>query len=414
MDTRLRKFNKVGYALYCVVWVLAIVVATASFISLSVFFAQEEMLIYNDISLSEEEGTHYYAGRITDVIKFNKLMDLNGWVFISSVILFILLMFVILASTGKFNKEADGKYSLNWFDKLWSELHIAACIASGALCFCPVEYLINLWEKGLILGIWQWANHYEEKVYATNVELFIVIACLVFAVITSISCLVSVVKKIKAGEFWEKSLLGGSFFLIWRAIKSSDKTLTKVMCLLIGGAIVSATWVGLILVIILIVALVPKLVDEFLEVKKGVEEVKNGNLTYKIPVTEDAKGIKGEFGKLAMDINEISQASNIAIQNELKSQRLKTELISNVSHDLKTPLTSMVSYIDLLKQEGLDSPNAPEYLDIVDNKTQRLKVLTENLFEAAKASSGAIPVNMESIDITSLLSQLQGTRTSLL
>ena len=108
---------------------------------------------------------------------------------------------------------------------------------------------------------------------------------------------------------------------------------------------------------------------------------------------------------MAEGINDISQASNIAVQNELKNQRMKTELISNVSHDLKTPLTSMISYIDLMKQEGLDSPNAPEYLDIIDNKTQRLKDLTENLFEAAKASSGAIPVNMESIDLASLMTQ---------
>ena len=123
---------------------------------------------------------------------------------------------------------------------------------------------------------------------------------------------------------------------------------------------------------------------------------------------QTAGGNVGELGRLAADINEISQASNLAVQNELKNQRMKTELISNVSHDLKTPLTSMVSYIDLMKQEGLDSPHAPEYLEILDEKTQRLKVLTENLFEAAKASSGAIPVHMETIDLGSLVSQSLG------
>ena len=142
------------------------------------------------------------------------------------------------------------------------------------------------------------------------------------------------------------------------------------------------------------------MVKKFAAIKTGVEEVKNGNLTYKIPVEKDAKGVMGEFDRLAADINDISQASNIAIQNELKTQRMKTDLISNVSHDLKTPLTSMISYIDLLKQEGLDSPNAPEYLKIIDQKTQRLKVLKEKLFEAAKASSGAIPVNLEPIDLS--------------
>ncbi len=405
MDTKLKRSNKVGYFFYCVAWVLAVCAATVVFICISILFALEEMLWLQDISWDPEEGTHYYAGKITDIVKFNDLMEWNGWFFIGGCILFLALLIAILFSVGRFSRTEDGGYKLNWFDKIWTELQGAGCIAAGVLCFLPTEYLTNLWAKGLVLGVWEWSNPYDETLYATNMEIFIMVACIVAAVVLSMSCFVSIFKKLKAGQFWEKSLLGGSFFLILRAIKSSDKTLTKVMLVLIGGAVLSATWVGLILVIVLIVFLVPKMVGEYLEIKKGVEEVKNGNLTYKIPVNEDAKGVKGEFARLASDINDISQASNLAIQNELKSQRLKTELISNVSHDLKTPLTSMVSYIDLLKKEGLDSENAPEYLDIIDNKTQRLKKLTENLFEAAKASSGAIPVSIEDIDLTSLLTQ---------
>ena len=96
------------------------------------------------------------------------------------------------------------------------------------------------------------------------------------------------------------------------------------------------------------------------------------------------------------------------MKNELKNQRMKTELISNVSHDLKTPLTSLVTYIDLLKAEGLDSPNAPEYLAVLDAKTDRLRKLTEDLFEAAKASSGAMPVNMGRVDALALVNQVIG------
>ena len=212
----------------------------------------------------------------------------------------------------------------------------------------------------------------------------------------------SLIKKIKAKQFWEKSLLGGAFLSIYRSFKSSDKLLFKVIAVFIVAAFLCATWFGLPIVLILMLIFVPKTVKKYNEIKKGVEEVKNGNLTYKIPVEEDAKGVKGELDRLASNINDISQASNIAVQNEIKNQRMKTDLISNVSHDLKTPLTSMISYVDLLKKEGLDSPNASEYLDIIDRKTQRLKTLTENLFEAAKASSGAIPVNMEAIDLSSL------------
>jgi signal transduction histidine kinase len=113
----------------------------------------------------------------------------------------------------------------------------------------------------------------------------------------------------------------------------------------------------------------------------------------------------GEFDKLARGINEISEASERAMRNELKNQRLKTDLISNVSHDLKTPLTSIIAYIDLLKREGADGPKAREYIKVLDQKSQRLKKLTEDLFEAAKASSGAIPVHMEKIDLLSLIKQ---------
>ena len=405
MDTKLKKSSKVGYFFYCVAWMLAVCAATVVFICISILFALEKMLWLQDISWDPEEGTHYYAGNITDIAKFNDLMEWNGWFFIGGSVLFLGLLIAIMFSVGRFGRTEDGRYKLNWFDKIWTELQIAGCIAAGVLCFLPVEYLTNLWAKGLVLGVWEWSNPYDEKLYGTNMEIFIMIALIVAAVVLCMLCFISIFKKLKAGEFWEKSLLGGSFFLILRAIKKSDKTMFKVMAVLLIGAILCATWVGTILVIILIIFLVPKMVEEYLEIKKGVEEVKNGNLSYKIPVAEDAKGVRGEFARLASDINDISQASNIAIQNELKSQRLKTELISNVSHDLKTPLTSMVSYIDLLNKEGLDSPNAPEYLEIIDKKTQRLKTLTENLFEAAKASSGAIPVNITEIDLSSMLTQ---------
>ncbi len=404
MDTKLKKSNRVGYVLYCIAWLITIIVGTIVLTSSSILIALNEMLWRNDAPL-DEEYYDYYAGHIINERWFNGLFELSGWICIGGALLFITLLVVILIATGKFKRDEAGNYHLNWFDKIWSELHITGCICAGVACMGPISYLDSLWMRGAILEVWEWSNPYNDTFYGVHMEVFIGVIGIVACVVACMTCFVSVFKKLKAGEFWEKSLLGGSFFLILRAIKNSDRTMFKVMAVLLGGAVLCATWIGTILVIVLIIFLVPKIVEEYLEIKKGVEEVKNGNLEYKIPVTADAKGVKGEFARLASDINDISQASNIAIQNELKSQRLKTELISNVSHDLKTPLTSMVSYIDLLKKEGLDSPNAPEYLEIIDKKTQRLKNLTENLFEAAKASSGAIPVNMEDIDLTSMLTQ---------
>ena len=135
---------------------------------------------------------------------------------------------------------------------------------------------------------------------------------------------------------------------IYDAAKESEGIFWKVMAVLIGCCLLSATWFGIIPVLILIFIFVPKYVRKYQSIKRGVNEVKRGNLDYKIPVTDN-----GELDRLAMSINEISEATSLAVQNELKNQRMKTDLISNVSHDLKTPLTSMVSYVDLLKTEGL-------------------------------------------------------------
>jgi len=145
-----------------------------------------------------------------------------------------------------------------------------------------------------------------------------------------------------------------------------------------------------------------KWVERYGRLRKGIEEISGGNLGYKIEIAGDGRN---EFDRLSAMVNELGSAQNTAIQNELKNQRLKTDLISNVSHDLKTPLTSILTYTDLLKTEGLKSKNAEEYLGIIDEKGKRLQKLTEDLFDAAKASSGAIPVRPEKVDVLALIRQ---------
>jgi signal transduction histidine kinase len=171
-----------------------------------------------------------------------------------------------------------------------------------------------------------------------------------------------------------------------------------------GTGIEGAFALFLVLLAVLVLALYfsVKWSKRYGELKRGVEELARGNLEYNIPVDGDAKS---EFEKLSLKVNEIGDAAGIAVQSELKSQRLKTDLISNVSHDLKTPLTSIITYTDLMKKEGLDSGNAPEYLKIIDEKGRRLKKLTEDLFEAAKASSGSLPVRNGRIDLRALIDQ---------
>lgn len=156
-------------------------------------------------------------------------------------------------------------------------------------------------------------------------------------------------------------------------------------------------------VIAALVYIIYRMVSRFQKVQEGVKAVRSGNLNYKIEV----KG--GDLGALAQDINTLSEGLETAISSEVKAERLKTELISNVSHDIKTPLTSIITYVDLLKTElGKEQPNESslrEYADIIERKTGRLRMLTNDLFEAAKATSGAMTVNLEQVDVQALVRQ---------
>lgn len=114
---------------------------------------------------------------------------------------------------------------------------------------------------------------------------------------------------------------------------------------------------------------------------------------------------KSFLGPITDELMKIDNNYKEAIQQELKSQRMKTELISNVSHDLKTPLTSIINYIDLLKKDNLTEEEAQEYINILDQKSQRLKVLIEDLFEASKTASGNLDLMKEKLELVSLLKQ---------
>ena len=142
----------------------------------------------------------------------------------------------------------------------------------------------------------------------------------------------------------------------------------------------------------------------YIEIKNAINEIYMGNTEVHL----DEKRYKGSLNSMAIQVNDIAGGLSNAIQEKLKSERLKTELITNVSHDIKTPLTSIITYVDLLKKEKMPNEQAEEYLNILDNKSQRLKRLTEDLVEASKASSGNIKLNIEKLNVNELLKQVSG------
>ena len=160
--------------------------------------------------------------------------------------------------------------------------------------------------------------------------------------------------------------------------------------------------IGIILTIIYIVIFIKELIylDKIIIGSKAATE---GKLNCNI----EEKG-RDHLRELAHDINNIRDGLRKSIESEMKSENMKTELITNVSHDLKTPLTSIINYIDLLKRENIESETAKDYINILDKKSQRLKVLIDDLFEASKATSGAMELNITKIDIVQLLKQSLG------
>ena len=140
------------------------------------------------------------------------------------------------------------------------------------------------------------------------------------------------------------------------------------------------------------------------QINQALLNISNGNTTYKI----DTKLFYGKERELAENINHISTGLETALQEKVRSERLKADLITNVSHDIKTPLTSIINYVDLIKREKIQDPRIQGYLEVLEQKSQRLKTLTEDLVEASKASSGNLKLDMTSIDFVELIYQTNG------
>ncbi|MCC0635290.1 histidine kinase dimerization/phospho-acceptor domain-containing protein [Clostridioides sp. ES-S-0001-02] len=137
---------------------------------------------------------------------------------------------------------------------------------------------------------------------------------------------------------------------------------------------------------------------------EGTEKIKDGELDYKIKISGN-----DNFTSLAENINNIGEGLDKAIEEQVKSERMKSDLITNVSHDLKTPLTSIINYVDLIKKEDSIQPEyINDYINVLESKSKRLKLLIEDLFEASRVSSGNIELQISKIDLVQLLRQSIG------
>ena len=269
------------------------------------------------------------------------------------------------------------------------------------LTFRPVERLyndINIVMCILLIPLWIML---VDDVFENMTNMFTIIT-IPFAILELILLLL-LVKHVKNKTLLKHTLI---YTIIYKLVKffgdvyKSGSIAVKTVLVVIGyPLLIAITFFMFPITIGLAAWFTYKKVKAFQNIQKGIEIVKDGNLHHRIEVVGN-----GEFAKLSSNVNSITDGLKKAVDSELKSERLKTELITNVSHDIRNPLTSIITYVDLLKHEK-DQVKASEYLEVLDQKAQRLKLLTDDLFEASKASSGNIPVQLDKIDIVSLITQ---------
>jgi len=327
----------------------------------------------------------------------NSYQDYKASIVIVSIIVFLAALVWLTAIAGR-SRNQEGLV-LTGFDKVKTEL--ACCIVIG------LWGIMMLWLDGII-----WYTDTSGNVLA------------LMGVIGFVSCslfltgYLSLVRRIKAGTIWKNSLLNW----LWRNSRRMRHFLVSVFTswsstwklLLLGVVFIITHWIALsgygfivmVAVTLEIVAFIYLLMEAMArqKIRSGLKRVVEGGIDYQIPL----QGLRGDYYEIAERINRIGEGLDAAVEKSIRDERLKTDLITNVSHDIKTPLTSIINYVDLLKRENFDDPKIKGYLDILEAKAQRLKALTEDVVEASKVSSGNIKLEFMNIDLVEMLYQANG------
>ena len=341
---------------------------------------------------------------------YSKLMFpmLAGAIFGS--VLWLIGMVWLTVTAGR--RPEDEEIHLNGFDRWYTE------IAAGTV--------IGIWLAGTIISGTLIAN---SSLGYSHVVVTVIVICLICGTYTMAWFLIgylSLVRRIKAGTLWKNSMIrkvlkwigkcSGKLADFARAF--SRNTAEKIKVLLVGGAflflqflIIGCVFSGagvfllaLMAVDVAVMIFAIRKADGQDRIMDGLKKISDGELQYKIKTDT----LTGKQKVMAEYINNIGSGLDAAVENSLKKERMQTELITNVSHDLKTPLTSIINYVDLMKRENPTDPKIQEYLRILDEKSQRLKVLTEDVVEASKASTGNIKLEMNDIDFVEMVQQVIG------
>ncbi|MCD7955426.1 MAG: HAMP domain-containing histidine kinase [Lachnospiraceae bacterium] len=307
----------------------------------------------------------------------------------------VLLLFCFLCSAAAAGqKEEDSWPMLLRIDSVPTEL------AAGVYLIALIIYalIVTGWQRvaGVLPG--------EEKLKAAVVAAS---AYLVF-----LSAVLAFIRRFRAKTLWSNSVTR-TLLVTWRQVNSSRAASGQLIVLYIAFFVLNFLFlllfgrVGLVLVVLLDIAVLLYLMRDMAgkqSIYEGIHQISQGDLNYRI----DTGALQGDSRKMAEAVNEMGESLCGALEAIVKNERLKAELITNVSHDLKTPLTSIVNYVDLLKRETLLTERARGYIEVLDQKSQRLKQLTEDLVEASKISSGNIELDIVRLQVQSMLMQACG------
>lgn len=315
-------------------------------------------------------------------------------IFIVSFILAAICALLACISAGR-RKDGEGVQLLP-IDAFWIDAHFLILLSVETLVVAAIVFF------------------YDQNFPRVDMLMLFVVGSAL-----GLNFLLSLVRILKDGSFWERLLFLKLIRKTWNFIKAQFKEINSyyndvmkgsptvkrfmfwAMLLVVLALSVQVPILGIcsFICIIYLLYLGGKKAKKYDGILEGLERIKNGEVDYKLT------GFDGALGELAEGINAIGDGISLAVSEEVKSQRLKTELLTNVSHDIRTPLTSIITSIDLLKNGKLNPEEKQKYLDILENKAHRLKVLTDDLFESAKASSGNIEVEFQAVDMEMLMTQ---------
>lgn len=289
------------------------------------------------------------------------------------------------------------------------ELHL--CAFDRVKTDIAAALVIGAWIVPILMAISMFS--YSRLVAVASGALLCMIAMYTCALF--LTGLLSLARRIKARTIWKNSLLRSCVRFVKQVVENLNSVWKTILAY--GGfvlvhwmTVLTCGWfetvpvlIMLLVEVIAFVIVVRNAIGKH-KIKTGIQTIAQGEVDYKIPTEE----LKGEQQKIAEAINTIGTGLDAAVEKSMKSERLKTDLITNVSHDIKTPLTSIINYVELLKQENFEDPKIRRYIEVLEAKALRLKTLTEDVVEASKVSSGNITLEYMNINLVEMIQQTSG------